>query len=674
MKRITFARLAVLMLAVAGLALQGCGGDDNGNGGTSPEDQARITQLEEDLEAANTKAEEAEKKADDAVTKAEEAEKKAEEAGEMPDLAASWEAIAGKAIEDALADIIGTGSTTVTAVEAAIESVAATYGLDATSALELLNQTYPQFERLRAVEVTAFLTKLHADGHLAATRDAVAYVLTGPKGDTGDTAPGTLLAMAWETIAGDAIKDDLAKRVGKTGAVSHTALVAAIKATGKKFGLAAADVTATLALLEDRNPTHEQIRRVEVTAFLKDVHEMGYLAATEKSATYVIAMQAGTIVDKLPGAVPRSVAGIATAAAKAVAKMIEDDLTGEVLNPTGNVWSAINTAVMKYRGTITNAELGPVVDAAIVAGMAAARADGATAKTIAAAVQAALATAYMQVASATGDNLPQTDAQGMLMMATDTTTTDTTTGTTAMSVIQVGGLSMDADDYPTAGFTKNPDGEMRLTDTSITYSLGRAVDGFAGTTSDVDAYGAWAKYHSFGVLKGGKAYSVGTPTGAAPIADPGETLKWTGVATGYLTDTTETDSESGFVKGNAMITVTRGASTSDLMAEVKVDNLMDTDGDDATTLTGGGDTGAMITWSDMKIGATGAFGTGLLDSSYVSGRFYGSGAKEAGGVFKHIFGEDGAADVMDNASETEAAGVTDTDTLIGAFGAEMMAQ
>ena len=48
MKRITFARLAVVMLAVAGLALQGCGGDDDG--GISAADQARIDTLEQIVE------------------------------------------------------------------------------------------------------------------------------------------------------------------------------------------------------------------------------------------------------------------------------------------------------------------------------------------------------------------------------------------------------------------------------------------------------------------------------------------------------------------------------------------------------------------------------------------------------------------------------------------------
>ena len=175
----------------------GCGG--NGNGGTSAADQARITALE----GKNTELEK----------KVEEATEKIEKTSMAPDLAASWEAIAGKPIEDALATAIGTGSTTVTTLQAAITQVATMYGLDAASAIALLNQTYPQFERLRATEVTTFLTALHAGGHLAATRDAVVYVLTGPKGDMGDTTPGTVLANAWEAIAGEAIADALEMQI-----------------------------------------------------------------------------------------------------------------------------------------------------------------------------------------------------------------------------------------------------------------------------------------------------------------------------------------------------------------------------------------------------------------------------------------------------------------------------
>lgn len=54
MNRITFARISVLMLVVAGLALQGCGGDDAYS--ISAADQARIDALTADLAAANQKA------------------------------------------------------------------------------------------------------------------------------------------------------------------------------------------------------------------------------------------------------------------------------------------------------------------------------------------------------------------------------------------------------------------------------------------------------------------------------------------------------------------------------------------------------------------------------------------------------------------------------------------
>lgn len=58
MKRITFARISVLMLVVAGLALQGCGGDDAYS--ISAADQARIDALTADLAAANEKADDLE--------------------------------------------------------------------------------------------------------------------------------------------------------------------------------------------------------------------------------------------------------------------------------------------------------------------------------------------------------------------------------------------------------------------------------------------------------------------------------------------------------------------------------------------------------------------------------------------------------------------------------------
>ena len=60
MKRITFARLAVLMLAVAGLALQGCGGDDNGvNQGIHDQVVMERDQAQQDLMDAEAERDQA---------------------------------------------------------------------------------------------------------------------------------------------------------------------------------------------------------------------------------------------------------------------------------------------------------------------------------------------------------------------------------------------------------------------------------------------------------------------------------------------------------------------------------------------------------------------------------------------------------------------------------------
>ena len=78
MKRITYARLAVFMLAVAGLALQGCGGDDNG--GLSAADMARIEAAEMAAAAAQAEAEAAHMEAEEAKADAAAAEEAAEQA------------------------------------------------------------------------------------------------------------------------------------------------------------------------------------------------------------------------------------------------------------------------------------------------------------------------------------------------------------------------------------------------------------------------------------------------------------------------------------------------------------------------------------------------------------------------------------------------------------------
>ena len=88
MKRITFARLAVLMLAVAGLALQGCGGDDNG--GISAADQARLTQAETDAAAAQAEADKL--KADLAALQAQVDEEEPEDTSDLDEQIAALQA------------------------------------------------------------------------------------------------------------------------------------------------------------------------------------------------------------------------------------------------------------------------------------------------------------------------------------------------------------------------------------------------------------------------------------------------------------------------------------------------------------------------------------------------------------------------------------------------------
>ena len=77
MKRITFARLAVLMLAVAGLALQGCGGDD---GGVSQSSYDQVVMERDEAVAAATAANAARDAAMEAQAEAEAAQMAAEAA------------------------------------------------------------------------------------------------------------------------------------------------------------------------------------------------------------------------------------------------------------------------------------------------------------------------------------------------------------------------------------------------------------------------------------------------------------------------------------------------------------------------------------------------------------------------------------------------------------------
>ena len=308
-----FAKLTLLLIVAGAFALAGCGGDDNG---LSAEDMARLAAAEDAktaADAAQAEAEQAKQDAADAKAAADAAQAEAEQAKQdaadakaaadqasmTPSLAAAWEAIAGEAIESYLdmqiTDMAGaTGPVSHMQLVTAIRATATKYGIDPAAALAVLEAANPMHESIRRVAANSIVANLHAmdPDPLAATADSVAAAL---KGDEGSGPPvADVVSTAWEEIAGKAIEDDLAARLAGAGPVSHTTLVMAITATANKYGVAEADLDATLKVLEDINPTHESIRRVAVNNFLDYVHDNGHLAATRESVTEYFAMVSGT--------------------------------------------------------------------------------------------------------------------------------------------------------------------------------------------------------------------------------------------------------------------------------------------------------------------------------------------------------------------------------------------
>ena len=122
MKRITFARLAVLMLAVAGLALQGCGGDDNGSGiSQDMYDALNAEKTASDAAAAAAMAAQAEAEADAAAAMAAQMEAEAAAAAAM---AAQMEAEADAAAAMAAQATAEMNATAAIAAQAVAEAEA----------------------------------------------------------------------------------------------------------------------------------------------------------------------------------------------------------------------------------------------------------------------------------------------------------------------------------------------------------------------------------------------------------------------------------------------------------------------------------------------------------------------------------------------------------------------
>ena len=222
-----FTRTRYGMLAVllgAALMLAGCGGDDNG--GLSAEDMARLSAAEDATAAAQAAAAAAAAEAMTAHEEAEEAKAEAaaaHEEAEAADAAAAaaqaeaaaakaaadeamttdddmmaaddavtladlYEELAGMKIEEDLRMRVGTeGPLSTTVLKAAIMATAEAYHVDATSAIEYIDENYPTFEVLQRGAVETILEVLHKDNdHLSATAMTAEMVLKGEKGDTGD--------------------------------------------------------------------------------------------------------------------------------------------------------------------------------------------------------------------------------------------------------------------------------------------------------------------------------------------------------------------------------------------------------------------------------------------------------------------------------------------------------
>ena len=214
--------------------------------------------------------------------------------GDSVALGEIWESIAGDAIANYLDMMVGTGARTVTEVRAAIAATATKYGVDATSALAHVDDSYPQHETLRAAEVESLLMALHAGGHLAATSDAVAEVLMGPagpmgaagaNGEDGEDGAAATVAEVWQAIAGDAIMTALDASFGTTGARTVAQLNAAIRATAMTYGL---DPTSALDYLNTLHTVTDSIHRDEVDALADSIGMMLAAMANRDSVVAVI--------------------------------------------------------------------------------------------------------------------------------------------------------------------------------------------------------------------------------------------------------------------------------------------------------------------------------------------------------------------------------------------------
>ena len=602
-----------------------------------------------------------------------------------------WEEIAGEAIEAYLLMQVGTtGAVSVTDLKAAITATATKYGLSDTSALAYVDENYPQFEQLRRAEVTTALAGLHSAGTLAATRDAVAEVLMGEAGAAGapgtpgtpamDADPADVLAMAWEAIAGESIEASLEAQIntaaGRTGPVTHKQLSDAIKATAKAYGIVATDALATL---NAANPDFATLLRTRADAIVAMIHEGDDLAATEESATAVIATRAAVTVDaQRPPA--QTDAGAVANAAKAVAAMIEAELTGGLLDSV-TVTTVVRDVITMYDGTMSVTEVTAAIDAAVKAAQdeiaSPAVGAAATAKSIAGAVQVALAAAYGNVADS-GD-LPQVGPDGMLVAVMDDDDdmdgdddTDVMDGTLAALLMMDGVVvtgtadaSRKASDFslPSGVTFKNEGRGIESFNTRVGAGFGGFSAKATDTADTVETLGLWADGVAAFVVLSGRVGVAGTGIHTAYMGVPTDAPTTTGRGraffNGRFSGVHSEDPGAAFDTATATTSVGVGGM---VMGDVRLDVEFDTDGL-ATTMDATFDNFVERAaaheheFDGIAIGRRGSFEQTKTDASFpghIEGQFYeaSDGENVAGSVTLRN-GTFDAASVYTNDSATD---------------------
>ena len=681
MNHFRFTKLALLVIAVGALILAGCGSDGStgpkGDPGTAPSAEDVAEALLADPDAVDAlKGDSGEDGMD-----ADPADSLTPEEAAM----ATYESIFGPAVEDEFEDMLD-ADPSILEIRNAILALATKYGdpnPNTIAGLEANLVNHFAGEAPTEAKALEYLQALRTAGFLSATRERVITMLTA-SGDAGlatavmadQQATQAEIDDVWESVFTPAVETQFTAMVGTNPSIAR--IVSTIRQIATQYGVTDPDALRGLeanaaAYFSGTPPTTST-----ALMYFQAWRARGWLPATQARAAAVLVAQGGGIT---------AATATATNQITQIANYVQATVTAALTNLT---LAAVNTAIGNiaddiYGSANSLAKELFIEDAKDAAG-AVLRGTAPTAAKVAKAVTdtaratvmkaeemtAGMAATYLANVNAAKARMASGGGPGQCPAGQTGTPPNCVTpppgGGGTMSVIQVGGLSTNAATYD-SGWERNAN---PATTDGITHGPGTAKVGFAGITNDYTIWGGWADHQSFGVLRNGNAFSVGTPTGAAPVLGSGMTAEWKGVLKGYATagtgladDETAQGDAAGFVTGTVRIEVINDPAQTSLMADVttSIDGLA------------GGSTPTAVdtlSWLNMPIGAGGDFGMGRQDEKYISGQFYGAGAAEAGGVFIYVVD----TTIPTGATNPVRAPLGNLDTtgdkLTGAFGAAMV--